>query len=198
MPSQVESHLPLDFARANAELKASCRSMQAPELRVGGGVAECSGGRCTLRMDPVYRSISLQTYLAENEHSVALSHQRAPATARGHQEMDGQAAGQAPLRVDSTAAAFGGARRTRPPSRDAGRAHRGRATWALVPALRLAPCHWAVLSVCWVPGYCTNGTQTVKRGDCEDTFHREVDTMDICCGPSEPHHFLLYDEFHKE
>ena len=33
--------------------------------------------------------------------------------------MDGQAAGQAPLRVDSTAAAFGGARRTRPPSRDA-------------------------------------------------------------------------------
>ena len=103
-------------------------------------------------MDPVYRSISLQTYLAENEHSVALSHQRAPATARGHQEMDGQAAGQAPLRVDSTAAAFGGARRTRPPSRDAGRAHRGRATWALVPALRLAPCHWAVLSVCWVLG----------------------------------------------
>ena len=86
------------------------------------------------------------------EHSVALSHQRAPATARGHQEMDGQAAGQAPLRVDSTAAAFGGARRTRPPSRDAGRAHRGRATWALVPALRLAPCHWAVLSVCWVLG----------------------------------------------
>ena len=106
----------------------------------------------TQRMDPVYQSISLQTYLAENEHSVALSHQRAPATARGHQEMDGQAAGQAPLRVDSTAAAFGGARRTRPPSRDAGRAHRGRATWALVPALRLAPCHWAVLSVCWVLG----------------------------------------------
>ena len=106
----------------------------------------------TLRMDPVYQSISLQTYLAENEHSVALSHQRAPATARGHQEMDGQAAGQAPLRVDSTATAFGGARQTRPPSRDAGRAHRGRVAWALVPALRLAPCHWAVLSVCWVLG----------------------------------------------
>ena len=99
----------------------------------GQAEAGRSGPIPTQRTDPVYRSISLQTYLAENEHSVALSHQRAPATARGHQEMDGQAAGQAPLRVDSTAAAFGGARRTRPPSRDAGRAHRGRATWALHP-----------------------------------------------------------------
>ena len=129
-----------------AKIKIHRKLTQNPAWQRGGASMR------TQRTDPVYRSISLQTYLAENEHSVALSHQRAPATARGHQEMDGQAAGQAPLRVDSTAAAFGGARRTRPPSRDAGRAHRGRATWALVPALRLAPCHWAVLSVCWVLG----------------------------------------------
>jgi hypothetical protein len=66
--------------------------------------------------------------------------------------MDGQAAGQAPLCVDFTATTFGEARLTRPPSRDAGRAHRGLAMRALVPALRLAPCLWAVYRVCWVLG----------------------------------------------
>jgi hypothetical protein len=42
--------------------------------------------------------------------------------------MDGQAAGQAPLCVDFTAAVFGEAHRTRPPSRDPSRARRARAT----------------------------------------------------------------------
>jgi hypothetical protein len=56
--------------------------------------------------------------------------------------MDGQAAGQAPLCVDFTAAVFGEAHRTRPPSRNPSRARRARATWALVPALRLAPSFW--------------------------------------------------------
>ena len=62
----------------------------------------------------------------------------APITAlAGHSKMDGQAAGQAPLCVDFTAAVFGEAHRTRPPSRNPSRARRARATWALVPALCL-------------------------------------------------------------
>ena len=77
----------------------------------------------------------------------------APITAlAGHSKMDGQAAGQAPLCVDFTATTFGEARRTRPPSRDASRAHRGRAIRALVPALRLTALPWVAHRVCWVLG----------------------------------------------
>ena len=93
--------------------------------------------------------------------------------------MDGQAAGQAPLRVDSTAAAFGGARRTRPPSRDAGRAHRGRATWALVPALRLAPPRSARYALAlYESPYCQkltySSTSTLKSHEMSHEMAHEV------------------------